>query len=131
LLFHEDIQACDLIAQALVENGISCAQYHSRVPLWTRVQTLSDFRAGKFDVLVTCRALDEGFNVPEAEIGIIAASTASYRQRIQRLGRVLRHAPGKTCALIYSIVASTPEIQRLVKEAEQIEDLVEITWTRA
>jgi superfamily II DNA or RNA helicase len=80
---------------------------------------------------VSCRALDEGFNVPESEIGIIAASTATHRQRIQRLGRVLRPAPNKERAIIYSIVASVPEIRRLAAEAEDLKEIAEIEWSRA
>ncbi len=80
---------------------------------------------------MTCRALDEGFNVPETEVGIIAASTATNRQRIQRLGRVLRPAKGKDRALIYTLVATEPEIKRLQQEEENLEGVAEVTWTRA
>jgi len=47
---------------------------------------LHSYRTHRSQVLVTAGTLDEGFNVPETEIGIIAASTATRRQRIQRLG---------------------------------------------
>ncbi|MGI0015910.1 MAG: DEAD/DEAH box helicase, partial [Nitrososphaera sp.] len=131
LIFHEDIRACELICRVLVENGISAGIYHSKRSQVERVQTLSDYRKGKVRVLVTCRALDEGFNVPETEIGIIAASTATYRQRIQRLGRVLRPTRGKTSADIYSLVASVPEIRRLAEEATDLDGLVDVIWSRA
>ncbi len=130
LLFHEDINACDLIQRILNENKIPSALYHSKIPLIKRVQNLQAYRRGEVRVLVTCRALDEGFNVPETEIGIIAAATATYRQRIQRLGRVLRPAKGKTNALIYSIIASDPEIRRLAEEANDLKDIAEVTWIR-
>lgn len=131
LLFHEDTAACDLIHHVLRENNVPAGVYHSKIPLAQRVSTLAAYRRGTIDVLVTCRALDEGFNVPETEIGIVAASTATYRQRIQRLGRVLRPAEGKNGAVIYSIVASVPEIRRLAEEAKDLEDIAEVTWTRA
>jgi superfamily II DNA or RNA helicase len=95
------------------------------------VQTLHEYRTGKIKVLVSCRALDEGFNVPETEVGIIAASTATYRQRVQRLGRVLRPATGKERAIIYSIVASAPEIRRLAAEAEDLKEIAKVEWSRA
>ena len=97
----------------------------------TRATALSNFRSGKVQTLVTCRALDEGFNVPETEIGIIAASTATSRQRIQRLGRILRPAKGKERALIYTLVASGPEIKRLQQEEENLEGVAKVSWTRA
>lgn len=131
LVFHENIQACEFLFEVLQKNSVSAGIYHSRIPIARRVQTLHDYRVGKISVLVSCRALDEGFNVPETEIGIIAASTATYRQRIQRLGRVLRPATGKDKAIVYSIVASIPEIRRLASEAEDLRDVATTEWTRA
>lgn len=131
LVFHEDIEACNLIHRALSENGVRAALYHSEIALRERVLMLAGYRRGDFDVLVTCRALDEGFNVPEAEVGIIAASTATRRQRIQRLGRILRPSPGKDAATVFTLVASAPEIARLKEEEKSLEDVVRIDWVRA
>ena len=130
LIFHEDIEACNLIYQVLTENGVKAGVYHSKLRLRQRVEMLAAYRAGTMDVLVTCRALDEGFNVPETEIGIIAASTATRRQRIQRLGRILRPASGKDGAIIYTLVATTPEISRLKLEEAELEGVADVSWSR-
>ena len=131
LIFHEDVEACNLIHGVLTENGVRAGVYHSKMTLRARAVMLGQYRRGEIDVLVTCRALDEGFNVPETELGIIAASTATRRQRIQRLGRVVRPAKGKTGALIYTLVATGPEIQRLKEEEAQLEHIATVTWSRA
>jgi superfamily II DNA or RNA helicase len=131
LVFHEDIEACNLIYQVLAENGVSAGVYHSKMRLKERVAILAAYRHGKLEVLVTCRALDEGFNVPETEIGIIAASTATQRQRIQRLGRVLRPASGKEGAAVYTLVATDPEVARLRKEEKDLEGVAEVSWAKA
>lgn len=131
LVFHEDIEACEVIHQVLRENGVKSGLYHSRQPLKERAITLGRYRRGDIDVLVTCRALDEGFNVPETELGVIAASTATRRQRIQRLGRVVRPSPGKQTATIYTLVASGPEIARLKEEEKALEGVAEVKWSRA
>jgi superfamily II DNA or RNA helicase len=128
LVFHEDIHACDLICKVLREHGFAAASYHSRMPIRERVSALQSYRSGEVAILVTCRALDEGFNAPETEVGIVAASTATYRQRIQRLGRVLRPSPGKSQATVYSVVASDPEIRRLAEEAANLEGVAEVIW---
>jgi superfamily II DNA or RNA helicase len=130
LVFHEDIAACETIHQALSHFRIASGVYHSGMPLAKRVDTLLAYRQGLIQVLVSCRALDEGFNVPETQIGVIAASTATHRQRVQRLGRILRPAKGKDHAIIYSIVAAPAEIRRLAQEAETLEDIVEVTWSK-
>ncbi|MFL6606333.1 MAG: DEAD/DEAH box helicase [Steroidobacteraceae bacterium] len=131
LVFHEDIEACDLIQQVLRENAIKSGVYHSKLSLKLRATMLGEYRRGDLDVLVTCRALDEGFNVPETELGIIAASTATRRQRIQRLGRIVRPARGKEAATIYTLVASGPEIARLKEEEEALEGVATVSWSRA
>jgi superfamily II DNA or RNA helicase len=105
--------------------------YHSKMTMRDRVAMLTAYRKGAVDVLVTCRALDEGFNVPETESGIIAASTATRRQRIQRLGRVLRPSANKGGAVIFTLVASTPEIGRLREEELALEGVADVEWGRA
>lgn len=131
LIFHEDIEACDLIHAVLSENRVRSGVYHSKMRLRARAAMLGQYRKGEIDVLVTCRALDEGFNVPETELGIIAASTATRRQRIQRLGRVVRPAKGKSGAVIYTLVASGPEIDRLKEEETRLEGVATVSWSRA
>jgi superfamily II DNA or RNA helicase len=131
LVFHEDIDACNLISSVLVDNGLRAGIYHSKMAARARAEVLSGYRRGNIDILVTCRALDEGFNVPETEIGIIAASTATRRQRIQRLGRVVRPAKDKETASIYTLVASDPEIARLQQEEEELEGVASVSWSRA
>ena len=131
LVFHENVEACELIHHVLSEFAIKSGVYHSKLPLKTRAQVLNMYRNGNIDVLVTCRALDEGFNVPETEIGIIAASTATNRQRIQRLGRIVRPSKGKNTATIYTLVATNPEIVRLKNEEEDLGSIATIYWSRA
>lgn len=130
LVFHEDIQACNLIYEVLAQNGVKAGVYHSRMRLRERAMMLAAYRAGVIEVLVTCRALDEGFNVPETQIGIIAASTATRRQRIQRLGRVLRPAGGKEAAVIYTVVSTAPEVARLKEEETELEGVAEVSWSK-
>jgi superfamily II DNA or RNA helicase len=131
LVFHEDIEACNLIHDILDRNGVKSGVYHSKLRLRQRVEVLSQYRRGQIQILVTCRALDEGFNVPETEVGIIAASTATRRQRIQRLGRIVRPSIGKERATIYTLVATAPEIGRLKQEEEDLEGVADVEWTRA
>jgi hypothetical protein len=50
------------------------------------------FRRGDVRVLVSVKALVEGIDVPDADLGLSVASTSSARQRIQTMGRILRAA---------------------------------------
>jgi len=128
LVFHESISAADRIVTLLTSRRHRAAAYHSGLGPELRRDNLRLFRRGLFDVLVSCRALDEGVNVPEASVGVIASSTASTRQRIQRLGRVLRPAPGKSAAVIYTLYATSVEEKRLRSEAEALTTASQVVW---
>ena len=105
VVFHQQIEQCDAIAVALRDLGYHCAVEHSGLPMKIRKKTISDFRKGEVDILVTCRTLDEGFNVPNVSVGIIAASSSTATQMVQRVGRVIRKAARKGKSMIYRFSA--------------------------
>jgi superfamily II DNA or RNA helicase len=131
LIFHERVDAANKIVKALHAANIRVTSYHTGIPPDIRRDNLWLFRKGMFDTLVCCRALDEGMNVPETSVAIVASSTASHRQRIQRLGRVLRPAPGKEMATIYTLFGTDAEKTRLQKEADRLSDVATISWVQA
>ncbi|MBL1280764.1 MAG: DEAD/DEAH box helicase family protein [Fluviicola sp.] len=67
-------------------------------------EILRGFSEGKIDVLFAMKMLDEGVDVPRAEVGIFCSSTGNPRQFIQRRGRLLRKHPDKEFATIYDMV---------------------------
>jgi len=69
-----------------------------------RVKILDGFREGKYPAIVSSQVLDEGIDVPDANIGVIMSGTGSNREYIQRLGRILR--PSDKKAILYEIVSS-------------------------
>lgn len=71
-----------------------------------RKEFLEKFRDGSYPVLVTNRVLNEGVDVPAAAVGVVLAGTGSVREHVQRLGRVLRAAPGKSQAVLYELVSA-------------------------
>lgn len=128
LIFHESIQWATAIQRILSIRGINATIYHSHISPEFRRDNLRLYRTGVFSVLVTCRALDEGVNIPETNVAIVASSTASTRQRIQRLGRVLRPAVNKEDATIYTIYATQQEEERLAHEATNLLGVSKVTW---
>ena len=64
--------------------GDVCGLYHSRLAKTVRERILNSFRSGESRILVACRALDEGIDVPDANIGIVMSGSSVRRQRIQR-----------------------------------------------
>jgi superfamily II DNA or RNA helicase len=135
LLFHERIEFADKIFCFLKEKGFNVGIYHTDLPLNERIKNIADYRSGKNNIIVSCRALDEGFDVPESEIGIIVAGTSSVRQWIQRMGRILRKTPDKEYSRIFVIfvniverdVFRETELREFEKEALSVE-LINLTY---
>lgn len=109
LIFHERIDIADEIYTFLIKNGFKAGRYHTKLSVDERVKNITDYKQGTINILVSCRALDEGFDVPESEVGIIVAGTSSMRQWIQRMGRILRRTPGKEYSKIYVVFADAVE----------------------
>ena len=131
LVFHESIESVNTIAAELGNRGHRVRPYHSQLGAPTRYLNLLLYIRGQIDVLVTCRALDEGLDVPKSEFGIISASTASVRQRIQRLGRVLRPHPDKETATVLTIYVLPSEAEKLRIEAAKLDGIANVRWFEA
>ena len=69
-----------------------------------RKAILEEFQAGHYRAIVTSRVLNEGVDVPEAKIAVVLGGSASAREYIQRLGRVLRRR-GNAQAVLYEVIA--------------------------
>lgn len=65
---------------------------------------LLGFNQGTYSILVTSKVLNEGVNIPAANIGIVLSGSGSVREHVQRLGRILRKYGDKK-ATLYEIVA--------------------------
>lgn len=104
LIFCERIsQAEEMAGQIRRALGDVCSIYHSRLCAEARKRSLMEFRENRHRILVSCKCLDEGIDVPDANIGIVMSCSAVERQRVQRLGRVIRRTDGKQAACLYYI----------------------------
>lgn len=69
-----------------------------------RIDVLRKFKQDEYSAIVSSQVLDEGVDVPDANIGVIMSGTGSTREYRQRLGRILR--PSGKKAKLYEIVSS-------------------------
>ena len=69
-----------------------------------RVHALEKFSKGELRALVSSRVLNEGLDVPDADVAIIVGGTFGVREQTQRIGRVLRPRQGRQ-AVIYELVS--------------------------
>ena len=109
LIFTADNATAYAIARELLVVPITCD-----IGRTERVEMLDRFRTGACSVLVSAQVLDEGFDVPDAEVAIIVGGTSSQRRQAQRIGRVLRPRPGKR-AYIYELAVDDSAEVRQVK----------------
>jgi superfamily II DNA or RNA helicase len=67
-----------------------------------RKVTLDAFRDGSYSKIVTGRVLNEGVDVPDANVAIVVSGSSTKREYIQRLGRIIR--PKAQRAVLYEII---------------------------
>jgi superfamily II DNA or RNA helicase len=67
-----------------------------------REALLERFREGRLRCLVSARVLNEGVDVPDANVAILLGGALGVREQVQRVGRVLRPSPGKR-AVVYDV----------------------------
>lgn len=91
---------------------LHCNTFTSKDNKVTRAHLLNDFADGALDILLAMKCLDEGVDVPRAEIGIFTSSTGNPREFIQRRGRLLRTHPDKMFSHIYDIIVIPTTINR-------------------
>lgn len=85
--------------------GMKVRKFTSSENREEREEIRRDFASGdKLQVITAIKCLDEGVNIPAIKKAFILASSTNPKEYIQRRGRVLRKAKGKTHAEIYDFI---------------------------
>lgn len=115
-----------LVFTADAETAYSISREYLIAPITSEIgrkereEMLAQFRVGKINALVSCRVLNEGFDVPDAEVAIIVGGTHGEREHLQRIGRILRPSTGKK-AIVYELICrDTVEVRQAKKRNETI-----------
>jgi excinuclease ABC subunit B len=106
------------LSEYLKEKKIKAEYLHSEIKTIQRIEILSDFRRGKFDVLVGVNLLREGLDLPEVTlIGILDADKEGFLRSesslIQIIGRAARNVLGRV--ILYADVM-TGSMERAISE---------------
>jgi superfamily II DNA or RNA helicase len=99
ILFTEDNATVYAISRRLLLYAIT-----HQTKLKERSWVLDAFNRGELSAIVTSKVLNEGVNVPEANVAIVLSGSGSVREHVQRLGRILRKRENKR-AVLYELVA--------------------------
>ena len=85
-----------------------------------RSRILAALNAGELGAVVTSKVLNEGVNVPEANVAIVLSGSGSVREHVQRLGRILRKTENKRAVLYELVAAGTTEERTSEKRREHV-----------
>ena len=129
IVFTENKKQAKEFNQIINKKGFKSGIYNTDLNDEERQENLEAFKSGKLNVLVSCTALDEGFDMPEADGAMILSASSSKRQRIQRMGRVLRITANKENALIVTVYSSKTEYEKLREESNRYKvEGVPVKW---
>ena len=101
------------------------ATYHSKKTKKQREKALEDFKTGSINVLCSTKALNQGLDVPDANVGIICGITSKSLSMIQRVGRLIRFQEGKV-GEIYILYVQNSQEEKWLKSATK--SLNNVTW---
>ena len=129
IVFTENKKQAKDFNKIINKKGYKSAIYNTDLDNAEREENLNNFKSGNLNVLVSCTALDEGFDMPEADGAMILSASSSKRQRIQRMGRVLRITANKENALIVTVYSSKTEFDKLREESNRYKlEGVPVKW---
>ena len=99
------------LSEFLKEAGIKAEYLHSEIKTLERIQILTNFRKGEFDVIVGVNLLREGLDLPEVSfIGILDADKEGFLRSetalIQTIGRAARNVEGRVTLYADNITGS-------------------------
>lgn len=94
----------DMYMESLHEKYPGVKAHHYTSDTDNRSEVMDNFEKGYIDALFSMKCLDEGVDIPRAEVAIFCSSTGNPRQFIQRRGRVLRQHKDKNKAIIHDLI---------------------------
>lgn len=110
LVFTDTVDQAEAAARVLVRAGRAAETVHGDLDADRRRIRLALFRRGDLEVVVAPRVLDEGVDVPDADVAVVLAAFRTRRQLVQRLGRVLRvKDDGREARLLLAHARGTAE----------------------
>jgi superfamily II DNA or RNA helicase len=116
LIFTPDNDTAYAIAREHLVMPITCD-----IGRRERDEAIEAFRSGALRVLVSARVLNEGFDVPDADVAIIVGGTLGEREHVQRVGRVLRPSADKRALVFDLVAAGTHEVIKAQERARALE----------
>lgn len=119
MIFCKTIEHAQEITRLM---GNKAALMHSGNADSVNYRALEDFRNGEINTIVSIDMLNEGIDVPDANIIVFLRNTVSPSVFYQQLGRGTRLSEGKEKVLVLDFVNNCNRIQMILELKQQIDD---------
>jgi superfamily II DNA or RNA helicase len=104
ILFTQDNATCYAVSRRFLIPAIT-----HQTKVRERSEVLARFADGTYRAVVTSKVLNEGVDIPAANVAIVISGSGSVREHVQRLGRILRKGEDKRAVLYELVTANTSE----------------------
>jgi superfamily II DNA or RNA helicase len=104
IIFTEENRAAYAVSRRFLVPAIT-----HQTKVTERSEMLARFADGRYNAIVTSKVLNEGVDVPDANVAVVLSGSGSVREHVQRLGRILRPKAGKRAVLYELVAADTAE----------------------
>jgi len=123
LIFTADNETAYTIARECLVMPLTCD-----ISRQERDEVLDRFRRGDLRRLVSARVLNEGLDVPDADVAVVVGGALGEREHVQRVGRLLRPSEGKRAVVYELVTRNTIEVgqanrRRLALDARPVAQL--------
>jgi superfamily II DNA or RNA helicase len=115
ILFTQDNATCYAVSRRFLVPAIT-----HQTKVRERSEILRRFSDGSYGAVVTSKVLNEGVDIPEANVAIVISGSGSVREHVQRLGRILRKRDGKRALLYELYTAGTSEAFTSARRREHV-----------
>lgn len=131
ITFAMNIEHAKSLAKLYTDSGVRAVAIHGKMSKAQRRETLEQYRLGEFSMLVAVDILNEGVDIPEIEVALMARPTRSKMIYMQQIGRLARKSEesGKKSALIIDFVDNMGEYNRPIVHSDIFRQVTRNTST--
>jgi len=119
LVIVRRISIAKRLSELLNQEGIISDWVSSKTSLDERMQKIENLKNGKLKVLVSTSLADEGLDIPQLSLVVLASQGKSRIKLIQRIGRVMRPYSGKQRGYVLDISYNSDIFQRQAEKRKK------------
>ena len=122
IVFSDSFDNARNVLAILESRGVHGRVVNKDVSQPERERIFQELRRKNVKVILSPKALDEGVDISELSTGVFSGTSRRRLQIVQRMGRVLRIAPGKEFPLIVMIAAEGTEEDPRMPNNSQLDE---------